>query len=130
EPTDPQCYSPCGDRTQLSEDPTLMCVGYPEPLGTSTTGTTGTTTTATTGPTQNTTDSASEDGSFTSDHGDTSTTFGDHCISDEGCSGDAPFCHVPSGECVPCSAMDDPDAACAAADPTAPICATDECVPC
>lgn len=52
----------------------------------------------------------------------TATTAPGGCERDNECDDPTPFCNSDSGECVSCSSMDEPNAACAAVDPTMPVC--------
>ncbi|MEM7160705.1 MAG: hypothetical protein AAF799_48155 [Myxococcota bacterium] len=110
-PEDDACYSPCGGGLSLSEDPSCVDGG--------TTG--GTTSEATLGS-----------GSEGSEETDEPTTTGSRpCTENTDCMNeDAPFCVPASGECVACGATDDPNAACASADSSLPVCLDDQCVEC
>jgi len=71
------------------------------------------------------------DGDSTEDDGDDSTTGADGCTTNAQCTdGGAPFCDEESGECVACSGMNDPDAACARLGAGTDVCNKDECVQC
>jgi hypothetical protein len=112
---EPSCYSACGGRLPLTEDPT--CEPEPPPEGTTGTGT-GTETDPTLGETES------------SDSGE-STTGPMPCQGNDDCTEDgAPFCEPTSGECVACDGTTDPDGACAALDPAAPLCVGGACVQC
>lgn len=78
-------------------------------------------------------DDSTSTGSTTSEStGSQSTDSGTAgpCVTAEDCAdADASFC-APSGECVSCSALDDPDGACSALDPTTPVCVDGACTRC
>lgn len=52
------------------------------------------------------------------------------CTSHDDCPGAAPVCDSVTGQCIPCDAAVDPDAACAALDPEMPVCSHGICVEC
>ncbi len=105
EPTDLECYSPCGGEKNALEDDS--CLGTADESTDSGTDTTAddTTTDSETGP--------------------------GPCMADEDCLDDAaPFCG-DQGECISCTDTPDPDAACAGLDGGAtPVCDQGSCVQC
>ncbi|MFV8750464.1 hypothetical protein ACNOYE_07920 [Nannocystaceae bacterium ST9] len=104
EPTDLECYSPCGNEKSAIEDDS--CLG--------------------------TADESTDSDSETSADTTTETETGPGpCMSDEDClDAAAPFCG-DQGECVSCTDTPDPDAACAGLDGGAtPVCEAGSCVQC
>ncbi len=79
-----------------------------------------------------TTNAASSTGSTTAPAPDTtaadSSSTAPECTTDDECAAPTPHCSM--GSCVTCSATPDPDGACAALDPDAPLCEGDACVQC
>ena len=110
DPPEPSCAAPCGDATTGGDD----CNA-----GTS----------SSTLSTSADTSSSSTIGTVdTSSSGESSSSTGPMCMDDAGCAGATPFCR--DGACVSCSDTRDPDAACLAHDPDAPLCFEDACVQC
>lgn len=117
EQPDDACYSPCGAGTRLHDDASCLAGSTGSEGDASTTGET-----PTTGSTLLTS------GTGTSSDSTTGTL---PCTSNDECTDEAePFCETASGECVACDEMAEPDAACAALDPTAPLCVGGGCVHC
>lgn len=105
------CYSPCGGRSDVTEDPT--CLG-----GVSSSS-------------GNETSTGATDSSGSESVGESSTTGPTPCMENEDCTEDvAPFCEPVSGECVACEGTADPDGACAGLDPMLPLCVGGACVQC
>src|SRR5690606_37116978 len=113
----------CGYYQTLNDDPSVVCLGYPDPItGTSTEVGTTSTTSTTTATTTTVETEGTVDGSTGSESEESTTGTTSGCRSDNECGGDAPSCDLTLAECVPCSGAEGPDAACAAFDPTAPVC--------
>jgi hypothetical protein len=111
-----ECYSPCGGDAVFEES--SSCFG----AASSSSDDGG-------GSTMDTDGSATA--TETMDASESSTTGPMPCAVDDECTDSvAPFCDPVSGQCVPCAAMDDPDAACAGLDPGAPLCVGGSCVQC
>ncbi|MCH9682046.1 MAG: hypothetical protein K0V04_11470 [Deltaproteobacteria bacterium] len=111
-PQPDECYSPCGGQSSFPDDSSCLDGGTDSVDGGTTTRTSST----------GATDSAADD---------TGTTSGvDPCGDDNDCRGGAtPFCGQ-AGVCVPCSAVEEPDAACGDANPDLPLCIDGQCVQC
>lgn len=115
-PEDGACYSPCGGGLSQPED--ASCLGE---------GSTSTTTDPNSTSGEATTETDSESG--TAESGTTAAPM--PCGGNEDCSDMAtPFCELVSGECVACDEVTEPNAACAALDPAAPLCVDGTCVQC
>ncbi|MEM7153747.1 MAG: hypothetical protein AAF799_12945 [Myxococcota bacterium] len=110
----PSCHSPCGGG--LTAEELDEC---PEPTsGTGPAPTTGMGTTA-----------GDELPSMTATGADDTTTGpAPGCRDDASCPAASPFCREDT--CVPCSATDDPNAACVESFPDRPLCVEDACVAC
>lgn len=103
-PSDPACYSPCGGDQNATED--ASCLGS-----------------------DTTSETSESESSTTNTTTETSETGPGPCTMDEECGGATPFCG-PDGECVDCSGMMDPSAACTSANPDLAVCVDGECVEC
>ena len=77
------------------------------------------------------TDAETTDTDGDSSSTNSSTTGPMPCLEDDDCGGGAaPFCDPAAGECVSCSALDDPDGACASLSADEPLCVEGACVAC
>ncbi len=110
QPAQDECYSPCGGQQSAPENSSCLDEG-------------------TAGEDSSTTQGAATTTGSDS-VGDETGTGVVPCGNDDDCLDEAaPFCG-PAGACVSCDAVDDPDMACAGADPTQPVCEGGACVQC
>jgi hypothetical protein len=106
EPTNLDCYAPCGGEQSANED--MSCLGIAD---------------------ETATDTGNSETSESTDTTETETGPGP-CVMDEDCTNpDAPFCG-DQGTCVDCGGTTDPNAACMSADPGMPVCSEGACVQC
>jgi len=141
QPEEDECYSPCGGRQNLHDDPDQTCEQFPPTTVGTTTVAESTTTSNTSSSTGDTTTSTAEgettdgdpEASNTTELAESSSesTGPTGCLADEDCpSAAAPACDPGTGTCVPCSASGTPDASCETFDPETPVCFEDACVAC